>query len=60
VSVLAQAPALFTGDEGILATPTYATWLAIVAVMAVSTVVAVAAAVRGLCARNVGHVPSRH
>jgi len=60
VSLLAQAPELFKGDEGILASPTYAIWLVIVAVMAVSTVVAVAAAVRGLRARNVGHVPPRH
>jgi hypothetical protein len=51
LSLRAQAPALFTGDEGILATPTYADWLAIVAVMAVSTVVAVVGVVRGLRAR---------
>lgn len=59
LGLLAQAPALFSDDEGILATPTYATWLAIVAVMAVSTVVALVASIRGLRARNVGHVSSR-
>jgi hypothetical protein len=48
----AQAPALYAGDDGILATPTYATWLAIVAVMAASTAVAVVAAMRGLRARR--------
>jgi hypothetical protein len=57
--LLAQAPALFSGDGGILATPTYATWLVIVVVMAVSTVVAVVASIRGLRARNVGHASSR-
>jgi len=59
VSLRAQAPALFAGDEGILATPTYVTWLAIVAVMAVSTAVAVVASIRGLRSRNVRHVSSR-
>ena len=59
LALLAQAPALFSGDEGILATPTYATWLAIVVVMAVSAGVAVVASIRGLRARNVGHVSSR-
>ena len=59
LALLAQAPALFSGDEGILATPTYATWLAIVVGMAVSAAVAVVASIRGLRARNVGHVSSR-
>jgi hypothetical protein len=59
VTLRAQAPALFSGDEGILATPTYATWLVIVAVMAVSTAVAVVAAIRGLRARNVGQASPR-
>lgn len=54
-----QAPALFAGDEGILSTPTYATWLAIVAVMAASTAVALAAAVRGLRARRPPGHPER-
>ena len=47
-----QSPALFSGDEGILATPTVATWLAIVAVMAVCVCAASAAMVRGLRARR--------
>ena len=59
LALLAQAPALFSGDEGILATPTYATWLAIVVVMAVSAAVAVVASIRGLRARDVRHVSSR-
>jgi len=59
VTLRAEAPALFSGDEGILATPTYATWLAIVAVMAVSTAVAVVASIRGLRARNGGQVSTR-
>jgi hypothetical protein len=60
LGLLARAPALFSGDGGILATPTYATWLAIVAVMAVSTAVAVVASIRGLRARNDAvHAPSR-
>ena len=59
LGLLAQAPALFSGDGGILATPTYATWLVIVVVMAVSTVVAVVASIRGLRAGNVGHASSR-
>ena len=49
-----QAPTLFAGDDGILSTPTYATWLAIVAVMAASTTVALAGAVRGIRARRPG------
>lgn len=52
VALRAQAPALFAGDEGILSTPTYVTWLAIVAVMAASTAVALVAAARGLRARR--------
>jgi hypothetical protein len=47
-----QAPALFTGDDGILATSTVATWLVILAVMGGSTCAAVAAVVRGLHARR--------
>lgn len=52
LALRAQSPALYAGDDGILATPTYATWLAIVVVMAASTAVAVAATVRGLRARR--------
>jgi hypothetical protein len=55
VTLRAQAPALFSGDDGILATPTYVTWLAIVAVMTVSTAIAVIASISGLRARNIGH-----
>jgi hypothetical protein len=56
LALRAQDPALFAGDDGILATPTYATWLVIVVVMAVSTAVALVAAVRGLLARRpLGH-----
>ncbi|HEY6579616.1 MAG TPA: hypothetical protein VIZ60_00650 [Rubrobacter sp.] len=59
VTLRATAPTLFSGDDGILATPTYVTWLAIVAVMAVSTAVAVVVSICGLRARNVGHASSR-
>ena len=52
VALRAQAPTLFAGDDGILSTPTYATWLVIVVVMAASTAVALAGAVRGLRARR--------
>ena len=56
LALRAQDPALFAGDDGILATPTYATWLVIVVVMAVSTAVALVAAARGLLARRpLGH-----
>jgi hypothetical protein len=48
VALWVQAPALFAGDDGILATPTSATWLVILAVMGGSTCAAVAAVVRGL------------
>jgi hypothetical protein len=53
VTLMAEAPALFSGDEGILATPTYANWLVIVAVMTVSTAIAVIASIRGLRALNI-------
>jgi hypothetical protein len=48
LALWAQAPALFAGNEGILATSTVATWLVILAVMGGSTSAAVAAVVRGL------------
>jgi hypothetical protein len=48
-----QAPALFTGDDGILATPTAASWLVILAVMGGCTCAAVVGVVRGLRARDV-------
>jgi hypothetical protein len=43
-----QAPALFMGYDGILATPTYATWGVIVSAMFLSCLVAVVAVLRGL------------
>ena len=52
LALRARAPALFSGDGGILATPTAATWLAIVAVMAVRACAASAGMVRGLHARR--------
>jgi hypothetical protein len=45
LALWAQAPILFSGDDGLLATPTAASWLAILAVCACTSVVA---AVRGL------------
>jgi hypothetical protein len=48
LALWAEAPALFAGDDGLLATPTAASWLAILAVMGCSTCAAVVAAVRGL------------
>lgn len=54
LALRAQAPALFAGDEGIASASTSGTWMVIVAVMAVSTGVAVVAAVRGLLARRPG------
>ena len=53
LALRARTPGLFTGDGGILSTNTAATWVAILAVMAVSTVVAVHAVVRGFSARGV-------
>jgi uncharacterized membrane protein len=47
LSLRAQAPAQFTGDDGILATPTYATWGVIVSAMFLSCCVALAAVLRG-------------
>jgi hypothetical protein len=52
LALRARAPALFSGDGGILATPTAATWLAIVAVMAVCACAASAGMVRGLHTRR--------
>jgi hypothetical protein len=48
LALWAQAPALFSGDDGILATPTAASWLAILVVMAGCACLAIVAAVRGL------------
>lgn len=52
LALAAEAPALFAGSDGILATGTAATWLAIVAVMAVSVLMAGFAVVSGLRARH--------
>jgi hypothetical protein len=59
LALRAQSPALFAGDDGILATPTYATWLAIVGVMTASTAVALVAVARGLRARRPPGHPER-
>jgi hypothetical protein len=48
LALRAQDPALFTGDDGILATPTYATWGVIVSAMFLSCGVASVAVLRGL------------
>jgi hypothetical protein len=48
LALWAQVPALFSGDDGLLATPTSASWLAILAVMGCCACAAVAAAIRGL------------
>jgi hypothetical protein len=50
VALRVQALALFTSDNGILATPTYATWVAVVSAMFLSCCVAVVAVLRGLSA----------
>jgi hypothetical protein len=50
VALRVQAPALFTSDNGILETPTYATWVVIVSAMLLSCCVAVVAVLRGLSA----------
>jgi hypothetical protein len=54
VALRVQAPALFTGDDGILATPTYATWVVIVSAMFLSCCVASVAVLRGLSAGRSG------
>ena len=48
LALRARAPALFTGDNGILQTPTYATWVVSVSAMFLSCCVAVVAVLRGL------------
>jgi hypothetical protein len=53
LALWALAPALFAGDEGILATPTSVTWLTVLAVMGGCACVAVTGAVRGLRARSI-------
>ena len=48
LALWARASALFAGDEGILATPTFVTWLMVLAVMGGCACVAVTGAIRGL------------
>jgi hypothetical protein len=48
VALRVQAPALFMGDDGILATPTYATGVVIVAAMFLSCCLALVPVLRGL------------
>ena len=48
LALWARAPALFAGEEGILATPTFVTWLTILVVMGGCSCVAVTGAVRGM------------
>jgi hypothetical protein len=58
LALRASSPALFSGDDGILATPTTATWFTIVVVMSVSACAAAFAVVRGLRARRVAGASS--
>jgi hypothetical protein len=58
LALRASAPALFSGNDGILATSTAATWLAIVALMSVSAGAAAFAVVRGLRAMRAASVSS--
>ncbi len=51
VALKVQAPALFGGDGGILATSTAATWLSVVLGMALSTGLAAVAIIRGFSPR---------
>lgn len=51
LALRALTPGLFTGDGGLLSTSTTVNWLAILAVMAISTLVAARAVVRGFSAR---------
>ncbi len=53
-----SAPALFSGDDGILDASTAATWLAIVALMCVSAGAAAFAVVRGLRAMRAASASS--
>jgi hypothetical protein len=51
VSLRADAPQLFNGDGGILATSTAASWLAQVTIMGIATAIAVGSLVRGTGSR---------
>jgi hypothetical protein len=57
LTLWAEAPTLFAGNDGILATPTVVSWLAILALMGGCTCAAVAAAVRGLKAAGIEREP---
>ena len=57
LSLRADAPSLFTGDDGLLETSTAANWLVIVVIMAVATGLALWATVRSLAAREAGSSP---
>jgi hypothetical protein len=48
LALWARAPALFAGDEGILATPTFVSWLTVLAVMGGCSCLALTGAARGL------------
>lgn len=48
LALAVQAPALFEGNDGLLATGTAATWLAILAVMVLSVLISCFAVIRGL------------
>jgi hypothetical protein len=58
LALLASSPSLFLGDDGILATPTVASWLAVVALMSASAGAAAFAVVRGLRARRAASASS--
>lgn len=59
IALKAQAPALFSGDGGILATNTAYSWLAIVVEMAISACVVAIAVIRGFAAaRAMPHASS--
>jgi hypothetical protein len=57
LTLWAEAPTLFAGNDGILATPTVVSWLAILALMGGCTCAAVVAAVRGLKAAGIEREP---
>ena len=55
VSLWTNAPQLFNGDGGVLATNFAASWVGIVVVMVLSTCVAGVSVVRGFAARTAGN-----
>ncbi len=50
-SLQSEAPQLFAGNDGIMASSTSGTWLSIIVIMAISTLVAGVSLVRGISAR---------